>query len=142
MTRGRYQGIGLLVTVGWLVALPPAVAGPYDLREQTPEVTQALAGRQGRYQTLQDQKTAGVIGETNAGLVEALGGGEEVLALTEAENADRLVLYRAIVEQNGLPTDALRTVQEVFADVQRAKASPGHRLQLPTGEWTTKAPGP
>ena len=121
-----------------LLATPAASAATYDLKEHTPEVQAALAGRQARYAQLTTAKTQGLVGESNQGLVSQRGGGADVAALVQAENRDRMVIYQAIVQQNGLPAEALSTVQQVFAQTQRERASPGDPIQLPSGEWATK----
>jgi len=113
-------------------------AAQYDLREQTPAVAAALANRQQRYDALKQMKAAGVVGEDNQGHVARLGGGSEVAELVAEENTDREVVYRAIVEQNGLPSEAITIVRQVFAETQREKASASERLQLPSGEWMAK----
>ncbi len=113
-------------------------AGTYDLREKTPAVQQALNHRQARYAELASRKAAGAIGEDNQGRVAQLGGGSDVAALVAEENADRDVIYRAIIEQNGLAPEAIATVQQVFGETQRTRAIAGERVQAPSGEWTTK----
>jgi uncharacterized protein YdbL (DUF1318 family) len=128
----------LLATMVTLSLAATCWAGTYDLREKTPAVQQALNSRQARYAELASQKTAGAIGEDNQGHVASLGGGPDVAALVAAENADRDVIYRAIVEQNGLAPEAMATVQQVFGETQRARAAAGERVQAPSGEWTTK----
>ena len=124
-----------------LVALGAAAAcwaGAYDLKESTPAVQQALNNRQARYAELASQKTAGAVGEDNQGHAAQLSGGPDVAALVAEENADREVIYRAIVEQNGLPPDAIASVRQVFGETQRTRAAAGERVQWPSGEWTTK----
>jgi len=126
------------MSTGALLAAAAAFAGQYDLKEMTPAVQQALGNRQARFNTLAQQKAAGTIGEDNQGHVARLSGGSEIADLVAAENDDRDVIYAAIMQQNSLPADALATVRQVFAETQREKASPGDKIQLPSGEWTTK----
>ena len=116
----------------------PARAATYDLREKTPAVETALAGRQRRFAQLAAAKARGSVGENAQGLVTQRSGGSDIADLVSAENGDRLVIYRAIVEQNGLGDGALSTVQQVFAEVQREKAAPGDPIQQPSGDWATK----
>ncbi len=117
------------------VLTPVLHAAAYDIKEMTPAVQNALSGRQGRYDELKLLKAQGTVGENNQGYVEALSGDGSAVA---AENADRRVIYSAIVEQNGLGGQGLAQVQKVFAEVQRDKASSGESIQLPSGEWTKK----
>ena len=110
-------------------------AGQYDLKEMTPEVKQALANRQQRYEQLQQLKAAGDIGESNQGYVEALKGGASLAA---AENQDRRVIYNAIVSQNSFGSGGLSQVQKTFADVQKDKARSGDYVQSASGSWNPK----
>lgn len=127
-----------LVLSTLVLSTPFAVAATYDLKEQTPAVKAALEGRKARYDQLNDAQAQGWVGENNQGLAAQIGGGPEIEILVSAENRDRMVIYRAIVEQNGLPPEALATVQQVFAETQRDRAQPGDPIQLPSGEWTRK----
>ena len=122
--------------LGTLACAPLAWAGAYDIKEMTPEIQQALSGRQERYGELKQLKSQGAIGENNQGYAEALSGAGNGAA--GAENADRRVIYSAIVQQNNLGGGGLSQVQKVFAEVQRDKASPGESIQLASGEWTKK----
>jgi len=137
------RSLGIRWMSGCLLVL--AMLGPgtvrsetYELKQMTPDVQAALNARQQRFSQLAAAKQAGTVGETNEGLVTPRGGGPEAAALAEAENRDRLTIYQAIVAQNGLPADALATVQRVFAEVQREKAAAGDPIQLPSGEWSRK----
>ena len=110
----------------------------YDIKEMTPEVKAALDNRRNRFEQLRNFKEKGIIGENNRGYVEALLDDAEAKALVEAENQDRKFIYKTIVQQNNLPTDALATIEGVFAQVQRDKASPGDKIQDTNGQWITK----
>lgn len=112
-----------------------AFAQTYDIKEMTPVVKSALEARKGRFAELKTAKSRGLVGESNRGYVEALGGGADIKALVAAENKDRRAVYQAIVEQNGLNAGALTTVEKVFAGVQRNKAEPGEKVQDENGQW-------
>ncbi len=111
-------------------------AASYDLKEDSPIIQNALAGRQARYPQLIRLKTSGAVGEDNQGYVKALS--PEAEPLTEAENTDRRTIYHAIVNQNHLGPSGLEQVQKVFSEVQRHKARNGESIQLPAGEWVKK----
>ncbi|MDP3921169.1 MAG: DUF1318 domain-containing protein [Candidatus Omnitrophota bacterium] len=113
-------------------------AGQYDLKEMTPEVTQALKNRQARYGELQDLKTQNSVGENSDGYVTALGDGS-ASGIAAAENRDREVIYRAIADQNQLGPTGLKVIETVFAEVQREKTRAGESFQLSSGEWTKKS---
>lgn len=89
-----------------------------------------------RLESIDAMKEAGLVGETAEGLLaerEALGPRRE--SLVEAENEDRLIIYRAVAKQTG------RSVKEVGQ--QRAlriakTATEGTWLQNTDGEWYQK----
>lgn len=119
----------------FLVFQPVVFAGQYDIKEMTPEVSRALENRKARYDQLQSAKAQGLIGENSQGLVTPLKGGADIAA---AENADRGVIYKAIVDQNGFGPGGLPQVQKAFADVQHEKARTGDYVQSSSGEWKQK----
>ena len=81
----------------------------------TPEVREALAGRQTRYSELQAAKRSGAISENNEGLVS----GNSDLA--RAENRDRLVIYQTIADQNNLGSAGLSQIKRTFAETIRER---------------------
>ncbi len=109
-----------------------------QLKYATPEVQQALDARRDRFEKLKTYKAQGLAGEDHQGHVTAFGGDANVASLVEAENRDREVVYQAIVQQNNLGPEAIGTIRSTFAQVQQEKAEPGEKIQLPSGEWTTK----
>ncbi|HBG60399.1 MAG: hypothetical protein A2Y03_00360 [Omnitrophica WOR_2 bacterium GWF2_38_59] len=109
----------------------------YSIKEMTPEVQSALEGRRDRYDALSSLKSEGKIGENNKGYVEALSATEEVKSIVTAENIDRKVIYRTIAVQNGL-TEAMGTIEKVFAQTQRENAEAGEKIQLEDGSWVSK----
>ena len=115
-----------------------AAQGSYDIKEMTPQVQAAVDARKERFSELKTLKAQGMVGESNRGYVEVLGGGGPVKALVTAENRDRRAIYEAIIEQNGLGSGALATVEGVFAEVQRKKAAAGDKIQTEDGTWVTK----
>lgn len=124
----------------FLVIMANAVlaAGAYDIKQMTPQVQSALDGRKQRFAQLKSLKAQGILGENNRGYVELLGAAADARGLVDEENRDRKAIYEAIVLQNSLGKGALATVEGVFAEVQRQKASSGDRIQSPSGEWVTK----
>ena len=110
----------------------------YDIKELTPEVKSALDSRRGRFDELKQLKAQGVVGENNKGYVEVITHDGDAKMVVDAENKDRNFIYKTIAEQNGLPSDALSTIETVFAQVQRNKAVSGDKIQNPDGSWATK----
>ncbi len=111
--------------------------GAYDIKEMTPEVKSALEGRRNRFDQLRELKAKGAIGENNRGYVEVIGDGAGAQSVVDAENSDRRLIYKTIEQQNDL-SNALGTIEKVFAQVQRDKASPGDKIQDESGNWTAK----
>ncbi len=128
----------LLAAVLLAVVSSEGFAAKYDIKELTPEVKSALDSRRGRFDQLRQLKEQGIVGENNKGYVEVLQDNAEAKGLVEAENRDRKFIYQTIVKQNNLPSDALATVEEVFAQVQRDKAASGDKIQNADGQWVTK----
>lgn len=110
----------------------------YDLRYPTPETERALNNRRARFRDLAYYMSQGLIGEGLDGNVVKLGGGPEIDTIVNDENRDRGVIYSAIVEQNKLPADAIKTVRTVFGKVQRDRAMAGTYIQQDNGEWVKK----
>lgn len=115
-----------------------AWAAEPELKLITPEVQEAINARRARYDQLKGLKAQGIIGENNEGHVVVMGGDSAAEELVKAENNDREVIYKAIVEQNKMGRDAISTVRATFGEVQREKAGPGEKIQAPSGEWITK----
>lgn len=109
----------------------------YSIKEMTPEVKAALDVRRGQFDQLEALKNSGDIGENNSGYVQALTDNSEAKAVADTENSNRKVIYQAIADQNGLE-DAIATIEKVFAQVQRDKASSGQKIQLEDGSWVIK----
>ena len=124
-----------LITAGTIYKVE--AQAKYSIKSMTPEVEAALDGRRGRFDQLNELKNKGLIGENNRGYVEALGDDADAKSLAKSENADRKVIYTAIAEQNGL-SDAIDTIEKVFAQVQRDKADAGQKIQGEDGGWSTK----
>lgn len=80
-------------------------------------------------------KTAGVIGETNTGLLAFVGSNKQEQALVDAENKDRQLVYGAIAKQQG--TTAAVVGQRRALQIAE-KAKPGEWLQDAGGKWYQK----
>ena len=129
----------IAMTIAFLTSSVCVFAGQsYDLKEMTPAVQKAIAGRQARYSELERLKSNGTIGENNEGSVKPLKDSQNAASLVQAENEDRGVIYQAIVDQNHLGPSGMTEVHSVFAEVQRGKARPGEFIQERSGEWVQK----
>ena len=114
------------------------LAADYDLKEITSQVKAALDNRRERFNELQELKQRGIVGENNRGYVELLTEAKAYRDLVDAENADRRLIYKTIVQQNNLADSELEKVEKAFAQVQKEKADPGDKIQDADGNWVTK----
>lgn len=80
-------------------------------------------------------KSAGIVGETNQGLLDFVGGMRDKVELVSEENADRQKIYEAIGQQQGT-TSAL--VGQRRAKQIAEKAAAGEWLQDGSGNWYAK----
>ncbi len=107
----------LLWAIGYGLWAFAAYAASYDIKQMTPEVREALAGRQARYSELQAAKHSGAASENSEGLVSGNS------PLVSAENHDRLVIYQTIADQNGLGSSGLSQIKSAFAETIRERDS-------------------
>jgi uncharacterized protein YdbL (DUF1318 family) len=128
----------------WLRWLSPteAHAQPVpELKVVTPEVKAAIESRRRRNAAVDAAEQAGCLGENTQGLVEARAGTgcpANLGALIAAENADRMFIYKTLVEQNKMPPGDIARVQAAFARARRDKAPAGAWIQQENGQWTRK----
>ena len=127
----------LLTGTVMLSSTPGRAETQYNIQEMTPEVQAALDGRKARFEELRALKDKGIIGENNHGYAEALSDDKKAKDLVKAENKDRKFIYKTIEQQNNL-TDAMETIEKVFAQVQHDKAMAGEKIQDDNGQWVTK----
>ena len=94
----------------WLEAF---VKDAYAQDSLSPEVEQAAYSRRDRKPQLDSLETSGAVGENKLGMVETRGSADSsVKALVDAENADRMVIYKAIAAKNGV---SVEEVQQIYA---------------------------
>jgi len=89
------------------------VKDAYAQESLGPEVEKAAYSRKDRRPQLVSLEESGVAGENNLGLVEIKQNADSsVKALVDAENADRMVIYKAIAAKNGI---SIEEVQKIYA---------------------------
>ena len=115
-------------------------AGDYRLKSITPSVQKALNNRKARSHELQARKAKAAVGENNQGFVQVLkpAGQAKDKDLVKAENQDRKLVYKAIVQQNHLKPNQIAEVEKQFSKVRRNRAKPGDFIQQPSGKWVRK----
>lgn len=122
LKAARNSGLGTRICLWSLVfslLSAAAFAANYDIKEMTPEVREALAGRQTRYSELQQAKKSGGARENSQGYVDCF----RNESLCSAENHDRQTIYRTIANQNGLGSAGLSQIQRAFAETIRERDS-------------------
>ncbi|MDD5254493.1 MAG: DUF1318 domain-containing protein [Candidatus Omnitrophica bacterium] len=107
----------------------------------SPEVEQAALRRKARAQELSRGQAQGLIGESKLGLVELRGSDASgsFAPLVQAENEDRLAIYRALAAKNNA---SLESIQKVYAQRLQKDAPAGtpiEELQADgTYQWKNK----
>ncbi len=93
-----------------------------------PEVEKAAYSRKDRKSQLISLETDGVLGENKLGMVEARGSADpSIKALMDAENNDRMVIYKAIAAKNGI---SVEEVQKMYAKKLQDSANPGAPVEV------------
>ncbi len=127
----RRYAVGALV-LGCLLAFSPSVARA----DRKDELRARFAQRLPQLRAL---KSAGKVGETTKGLVEAVNPADAsdpaIKSLVDDENADRQALFAIIAKEQG--TD-IATVAERAARRNYERAQPGDYLKTASGEWKRK----
>ncbi|MFA5361773.1 MAG: DUF1318 domain-containing protein [Candidatus Omnitrophota bacterium] len=107
------------------------------------EVEDAALRRRDRLSALFALQGQGIAGETRSGLVEIRAADKadsRTQELVNAENADRMVIYRAVAVKNGI---SVEEVQKQYAKRTQQEAPPGAPLEVlnqssNTYEWKIK----
>ena len=89
------------------------IPSAYAQEALSQEVEQAALNRRDRRPQLVSLEGSGVVAENNLGLVEIRGDADSsTKALVDAENNDRMVIYRALAAKNGI---SIEEVQKMYA---------------------------
>lgn len=107
-------------TVAWLGEM--LVTTAYAEGGLSAEATDAAYRRRDRKAQLDAYLSQGVLGEGSDALVVVRGGDAGARSLAEAENADRMIIYKAIAAKNG---SSVGEVQKVYAERLRKDAPAG-----------------
>lgn len=102
------------------------MANAYAEEGLSQDVEDAAIRRRDRRAELVSWETRGAVGENRLGLIEQRDGGAPQ-QLISSENADRMVIYRAIAKKNGA---SLEDVQKVYAQRLQSDASAGTPIEV------------
>ena len=137
---------GLGSALAWIgPAEARAQDGKADIEVSTPAIRALKQQMKARFPELSAFFRGGSLGESNMGLLEArdtqslsLGDRARLRRLLEAENVDRMGLYREIARANNFAEEQVETIQKLFANSWRSQAGPGTWIQDDGGAWARK----
>ena len=116
-----------------------------DIEVSTPAIRALKQQMKARFPELSAFFHGGSLGESNMGLLEArdtqslsLGDRARLRRLLEAENADRMGLYKEIARANNFAEEQVETIQKLFANSWRSQAEAGTWIQDDRGAWARK----
>jgi uncharacterized protein YdbL (DUF1318 family) len=115
-----------------------AVDEVYAQEGLSPDVEQAALRRKDRRSSLDSWEAQGVVGENKSGLVTIKNSNQAdntVKDLVQAENADRMLIYRSLAEKYGEP---LEQIEKVYAEKLSLQAPSGTPVESLNGEWKVK----
>ena len=98
------------------------------------EAQGAVSRRHDRHSQLETLESKGAIGESVSGRVEVKAEAQGDQALVDAENNDRMIIYKAIAQKNGGSVDE---AAQLYARRLQADAPAGTPIEGPSG-WTIK----
>ena len=116
----------------WVLAM--VVAGIFLFSASAP-CADIKARMKARLPAIVQLKAAGIIGETNQGLLAFVGTKKVQPDVVAAENKDRASVYAAIAKQQGTTADVVAK-RRALQIAERAK--PGEWLQDAAGKWYQK----
>jgi len=117
------------------------VKDAYAQESMSPEVEKAAYGRRDRKPQLISLEESGVVGENKLGMVEIRGNADfAAKALIDAENSDRMIIYKAIASKNGI---SIEEIQKIYAKKLQDGANSGTPIEVLNEstrqyEWKTK----
>ena len=119
------------------------VRDAYAQEPLSPEIEQAAYNRRDRNQALDAWEEKGVIGENKLGLVEVRNPGNadaSVNSMVNAENSDRMVIYKAIAVKNGISVEGVQKLSAKKIQDGANAGTPIEVLNETTGqyEWKVK----
>ncbi len=124
---------------------PVAHAAEGVFKVDTDKALQIRTRLSGRVDEVIAQKRAGVLGETNDGML-VIKAPDKLKKLQTAkvekvvsdENADRTALYEEVRQANGVAEGRLKDIQKSFARSFQAESPSGTWLQDADGKWAQK----
>jgi uncharacterized protein YdbL (DUF1318 family) len=133
-------------------SLLPRLLGPTaahakeaDINVSTAAIRALKASMKARAEQLKPYLRSGTVGIDREGLLAIrsfdavpLRDQATIRRLIDAENRDRLTLYKEIAKANDFGNDRIGDIKRIFADEWRRAAEPGWSIQKPDGSWEKK----
>jgi len=117
-----------------------------EVKTTSSVIDEAKARRIERLSDIQGYKDKKILGENNEGLLnirstEGLDGKQASLLqkMVKAENSDRMIIYREIVQINSMNLAEIKKVQAGAAKANRKLAKEGEWIQNDDGTWQVKS---
>jgi hypothetical protein len=123
MNQARYLWVLVTVIAGVFLFSASALGGDIKARMKA------------RLPAIVQLKAAGIVGETNQGLLAFVGVETQQQDLVAAENEDRKTVYAAIAKRQGTTADVVAK-RRALQNAERAR--PGEWLQDAAGKWYQK----
>ena len=122
-----------------------AEANAAEFNLESPKLEAIKASLKSRVPDIIEQKRAGVLGETNDGLISIHDPlklkplqAKKIQDLVKGENLDRQSLYQEVVRSNHLVPDHLAKVKESFSRSFQAESPSKTWVQAADGTWSQK----
>jgi len=106
------------------------ICDAYAQEGLSPEVEEAALRRRQRHAELASWQKKGIIGENHLGLLEIRDSQDidsSLRQLVKAENADRMVIYKAVAQKNNAP---VHEVQKIYAKRLQDDAPAGTEIEV------------
>ena len=122
--KSRYFIVGLLVVTIFLIGWS-SLCLAQDIKTRFKD----------RLPKILELKAEGIVGETNRGYLDFVGGNRKMQDIVDAENSDRRSVYEGIAKQQGV---SIEVVGQRRALQLRDLAASGHFYQDDAGNWKRK----
>ncbi|NPA94479.1 MAG: YdbL family protein [Thermodesulfobacteria bacterium] len=133
-----------LSPTSWFFSVAEAHAAS-ELTVSNATIRQLKARMKKRFPSLAPYMARGLVGEGLNGLltIKSLAGlglkeKAKLKKLVDAENKDRMALYRAVAQALNIPSSQLSRVQSIFAQQWQKTAPKGTFIEIKPGKWVRK----
>ncbi|NQT06124.1 MAG: YdbL family protein [Candidatus Omnitrophica bacterium] len=112
------------------------IVGTAYAQDLSSGLEEAALRRKARYGEITPLEQAGVLGESNSGLIVIRGSADSSISnLVSDENNDRIFIYKGIAKKNGT---SVSEVQKIYAERLQGSAPSGTPIETSSGSWRIK----